>query len=45
MKKLPATLCLTITLLLGSASMSWSADFQKGVTAAGSGDFATALHE
>ena len=45
MKKLTATLCLTLTLLLGSASMSWSADFQKGLAAAQSGDFATALRE
>jgi TPR repeat protein len=45
MKKLTATLCLTLTLLLGSAGMSWSADFQKGLTAARSSDFATALRE
>jgi hypothetical protein len=45
MKKLTATFCLTLTLLLGSASLSWSADFQKGLTAAQSGDFATALRE
>ena len=36
---------LALTLLLGSASMSWSADIQKGLTAAQRGDFATALRE
>jgi TPR repeat protein len=45
MKNLTATICLTIALLLGSAGMSWSANFQKGFTAAQSGDFATALRE
>jgi uncharacterized protein len=45
MKRLTATICLTIALLLGSVGMSWSADFEKGLTAAQSGDFATALRE
>ncbi|MDC3347103.1 hypothetical protein OAW32_00745 [bacterium] len=45
MKNLTATLCLTIAVLLGSAGVSWSADFQKGVTAAQSGDYATTLRE
>jgi TPR repeat protein len=45
MKKLTATFCLTLTLLLGSVSMSWSADFQKGLTAYDRGDYATALRE
>jgi TPR repeat protein len=45
MRKLTATLCLTIAVLLGSAGVSESADFQKGLTAAQSGDFATALRE
>ena len=45
MKRLTATICLTIAVLLGSVGMSWSADFQKGLTAARSGDFATALRE
>ena len=45
MKKLTATLCLTLAVLLGSAGVSFSADFQKGVTAYNSGDFATALRE
>ena len=45
MKKILTTLCLTLTLLLGSIGNSESADFQKGVTAVQSGDFATALRE
>jgi hypothetical protein len=45
MKRLTATICLTIAVLLGSTGMSWSADFQKGLTAAQSGDFATTLRE
>ena len=45
MKTLLTTFCVTIAVLLGSAGNSWSADFQKGVTAAQSGDFATALRE
>ena len=45
MRKLLTILCLTIAVLLGSAGLSWSADFQKGLTAAQSGDFATALRE
>jgi TPR repeat protein len=44
-KNLTATICLTITLLLGSVGASWSADYKKGVTAYRSGDFATALRE
>ena len=32
-------------VFLGSAGESWSADFQKGLAAARSGDFATALRE
>ena len=39
------TICLTLTLLLGSVGTSWGADFYKGVDAAKSGDFATALRE
>jgi TPR repeat protein len=39
MKRLTATICLTIAVLLGSTGMSWSADFHK------SGDYATALRE
>ena len=45
MKKLTAMLCLTISVLLGSAGVSWSADFQKGLTAYDNGDYATALRE
>ena len=45
MKRLTATLCLTVAVLLGSAGMSWSADFDKGLAAAQSGDYATALRE
>ena len=45
MRKLTAILCLTLAVLLGSAGVSWSADFQKGLTAYDSGDFATALRE
>ena len=45
MKNLTATLCLSLTILLGSMGISASADFQKGLTAARNGDFATALRE
>ncbi len=45
MKKLTTTLCLTLAVLIGSAGVSWSADFQKGWTAYNSGDYATALRE
>ena len=45
MRNLTATFCLTIAVLLGSAGMGWSADYQKGQTAYDSGDYATALRE
>jgi TPR repeat protein len=45
MRNLTVTICLSIAVLLGSAGMSWSADFQKGLTAYKSGDYATALRE
>ena len=45
MRHLTTTICLTIAVLLGSAGVSWGADFQKGLTAVKSGDFATALRE
>jgi len=45
MKHLTATICLTLAVLLGSVGVSWSADFQKGLTAYDSGDYATALRE
>jgi len=44
-RHLTATICLTIAVLLGSAGVSWSAGFQKGVAAYESGDYATALRE
>ena len=43
MKRLTATLCLTIAVLLGSVGCDESADFQKGYTAYKGGDYATAL--
>jgi len=42
MKNLTAIFCLTIAVLLESASMSWSADYEKGLTAYVNFDFATA---
>jgi hypothetical protein len=45
MRKLAALLCLIFTVLLFSVGVSWSADFQKGLTAYDSGDYATALRE
>ena len=45
MKHLIATICLTLAVFLGSAGVSWSADFQKGWDAYESGDYATALRE
>ena len=45
MKRLVATTCLTIAVLFGSAGVSCSADFQKGLAAYDSGDYATALRE
>ncbi len=41
MKTLLTTLCLTIAVLLGSVGVSFSADFQKGLTADKSGDYRT----
>ena len=43
MKKLTATICLTVALLFGCAGMCKSADFQKGAAAYQNGDYATAL--
>ena len=45
MRNLTATICLAVALLLGSAGVSWSQDFQKGLAAYESGDYATALRE
>ena len=45
MRKLTATLCLTIAVLLESIGMSAGDDLQKGLTAYQSGDYANALRE
>ena len=45
MKKLTATICLTVALFFGCAGVCKSADFQKGSAAYQSGDYATALRE
>ena len=45
MKKILPRLCLTLAVLLGSAGVSWSADYQKGLTAYVKGDYETALRE
>ena len=45
MRKLTATICLTLAVLLGSMGCDESADFQKGNAAYKSGDYATALRE
>ncbi len=45
MRTLAAFLCLTFAVLLFSAGVSWSADYQKGFAAYQSGDYATALRE
>jgi uncharacterized protein len=43
MRRLLPILLLTVAVLLGSAGVSWSADYQKGVAAAQRGDYVTAL--
>ncbi len=45
MKQILTSLCLSIAVLLGSAGVSWSADYEKGITAYQSGDYATAIRE
>ena len=45
MKNVTLTICLTLAVLLGGVGTSWGADFNKGLAAARSGDFATALRE
>ena len=45
MKRLTATICLTLAVLLGSAGVSWSGDFRKGYAAYQSENYATALRE
>ena len=43
MNRLTLILVLTMTVLLGSSGVSWSADFRKGMDAAKRGDYSTAL--
>ena len=43
MKSSPIAICLTLVLSLGAISAAWSADLKKGLAAAQSGDYATAL--
>ena len=43
MKYSLTAICLTLVLSLGTISAAWSADFQKRLAAAESGDDATAL--
>ena len=45
MRNLTATICLTVALLFGCTGVCKSSDFQKGLTAAQGGDYATALRE
>ena len=45
MKRLLVPFCLTLIIFIGSAGVSASADFQKGLTAYKSEDYATALRE
>jgi len=45
MKRPTATICLTLTVLLGSAGVSWSGDFRKGYAAYQSKNYATSLRE
>ena len=45
MRKHTLSICLTLAVLLGSAGVSWGADFGKGVDAFQRGDYATALRE
>ena len=45
MNRVTLILVLTMTVLLGSWGVSWSADLQKGLDAAEREDYATALKE
>ena len=45
MKYSLTAICLSLVLSLGTVSAAWSADYLKGLTAAHSGDYATALRE
>ena len=44
MRKLIGTLCLTLSILLGSAGCDESADLEQGYAAYESGDYVNALH-
>ena len=45
MRKLAATFCLTLAVLLGSVSISMSGALKRGLSAYKSGNYATALRE
>ena len=45
MHRVTLILVLTMTVLLGSSGVCWSADFQKGLDASERGDYVTALKE
>jgi len=45
MRTLTTTPCLTIAVLLEGVGVSWGADWNKGLTAYQSGDYATDLRE
>ena len=45
MKNLTLTIFLTLAVLLGTTGTSWGGDYEKGLAAAQSGHFATALKE
>ena len=45
MNRVTLILVLTMTVLLGSSGVCWSADLQKGLAAYSRGDYATALEE
>ena len=45
MRRTAITLLTTLAVLLGSAGVSWSADFNKGFDAYKKGDYKTALRE
>ncbi len=45
MRRTAITLLTTLAVLLGSAGVSWSADFDKGYDAYKKGDYKTALRE
>ncbi len=44
-KTIPLKILAVISLLLFASAPSWGADFDKGLTAAQNGDYATALNE